>query len=360
MQIDDKFLITGPSALVRSNAASNKLAVLRPPPTLGSDVRNAASRGRFCPESLVMVGFGYAHVRMGRSSLSLSKLKPRSVWTRRRLGQSLLALGAGTFLPGCRKSSAHSAQQAVEHVKLLKKAIRADVEEVNNGLPRGAELLTEYVATESLEDASALGTALEKTRNKIQDLRSCKATFFALTDPSSLVLRSDQRPDLLAGRSLNEAFPELQRVFAGASVRTRGKIQQAATVPRPDAQWLAAEPIRVGGQIKGAYVAGWSWSGYAYRLENQLRSAVRSTVTPPDKEPLLYVYVLVEDQAFFAKVSPEVTGRELVALRLFDQAKADAIVTAEREITGRDFGIAFARTPELGENVGIAVVRSET
>ena len=309
---------------------------------------------------MVELGFGYAHVRMRRSSLSSSKLELRPAWTRRLLGQSLLALGAGTLLSGCRKSSALSAQRAVEHVKLLKKAVLEYVEEVNNGLPRGAELLTEYFATGSLEDASALGTALEKTRNKVQDLRSCKATFFALTDPSSLVLRSDQRPDLLAGRSLNEAFPELQRVFTGASVRTRGRIQQAATVPRPDAQWLAAEPIRVAGVIKGAYVAGWSWSGYAYRLENQLRSSVRSTVTPPDKEPLLYVYVLVEDQAFFAKISPEVTGRELVAQRLFEQAKADAIISRESEITGRDFGIAFTRTPELGDNVGIAVVRSET
>lgn len=289
----------------------------------------------------------------------------RSELSRRQLGRVVLAGGIQCALAAgllsCRRSSALSAERAKEHLSLLSNAIRSDVEEINRGLPRGAESLSTFFAAGSFDDAAVMADVLDKTRNKVQDLRVAKSTFFALVNSAGLIMRSDQQPDLLAGKNAVGSVPELQRALKGESVRTRGQIPGAAKVRgRDDAEWLAAEPVRVGGEVKGAYLSGWSWSGYAYRLENQLRSSVRSSLGPSDKEPLLYVYVLVDEQVFYAQVSPQVTAQVLLDQHFFTRAKGSDVVTVQQEITDRDFGIAFMREPALGENVGIAVVRSET
>ena len=285
--------------------------------------------------------------------------------SRRQLGRFVFAgsiqCALGVSLVGCRRSSALSAERAKAHLSLLSGAVRSDVDEINRGLPHGAELLSAFFAAGAFDDAAAMADVLDKTRNKVQDLRVAKSTFFALVNSAGVIMRSDQQPDLLAGKNVVSSVPELQRALKGESVRTRGKIPGAAKVRgREDAEWLAAEPVRVGSDVKGAYLSGWSWSGYAYRLENQLRSSVRSSLGPSDKEPLLYVYMLVEEQVFYPQVSPQVTAQALLDQHFFTRAKGSDVVTVQQEITDRDFGIAFMRAPTLGENVGIAVVRSET
>jgi len=55
-----------------------------------------------------------------------------------------------------------------------------------------------------------------------------------------------------------------------------------------------------------------------------------------------------------APVSPEVNARAVAERRL------SAPGTAELEITGRAFGLAYQPTPLLGQSVGVAVLRSET
>lgn len=261
---------------------------------------------------------------------------------------------------GCRHSSTLSAAKCREHVALLSRAATEDLREIRSGLPRGAELLRDYFAAGKFEDATAARDALDRVRNKVQDLRTAKATFFALVDTNGVVLRSDRAPDLLAGKSLLSAFPDLKQGFGGTFVETRGQMDEAAGVRgKPDAQWVAAAPIRVDAAVKGLYAAGWSWSAYAYRLENQLRSSIRSGLDKGGKEPLVYVYVVVGKAVFGAPLSP-VVNAEVVAAQNFMAVPAADAVTREVEITEREFGIGFVRTPELGKDVGIAVVRSET
>jgi hypothetical protein len=279
---------------------------------------------------------------------------------RRSLGICGLLLLVGSAL-GCQKSSVLSAAKAKENLALLTRATADDLGEVRRGLPRGAELLSEYFGAGKLEDATAAGEVLDKTRSKVQDLRVAKPTFFALVDTQGIVLRTDQGPDLMAGKSLFAAFPELRRVLNGSYLETRGELAEASRVRgRADGQWLAASPVRVAGVVKGIYAAGWSWSAYAYRLETQLRGTVRGALAEREHEPLLYVYVVVDKDVFGAPVSPEINARALKEKNLLAQAHGTEPVVLELSITEREFGLAFARVPELGPEVGIAVLRSET
>jgi hypothetical protein len=161
---------------------------------------------------------------------------------------------------------------------------------------------------------------------------------------------------------LFEAFGDLKGASSGKYVETRGSMAEAAGVRgRSDGQWAAATPVMKGAEVAGVYATGWSWSAYAYRLENQLRSLVKSEAADAGtKEPLVYVYVLVEKEAYGAPISPDVNAKAIKDSGLFGRASGEAVVDGAREIEGRDFGIAVKRVPALGPDVGIAVVRSET
>lgn len=244
---------------------------------------------------------------------------------------------------------------------MLAQAVRTDLEEVRTGLPKGADHLKEYLKAGKYEDPRESLQVLNTARNKVQDLRVAKSTFFALVDPSGTILRSDQEHDALAGKQLFSAFPELKAALTGKYVETRGELPEAAEVRgRKDGQWVAGLGVMDSGETRGLYVAGWSWSAYAYRLENQLRSSLRSAPDSGKKEPLVYVYVVVGKDVFGAPVSPDINARVVAEEGFLEKAAGSAVVSATREITGRDFGLAFQRTPELGADVGVAVVRSET
>jgi hypothetical protein len=196
----------------------------------------------------------------------------------------------------------------------------------------------------------------------VQDLRLAKSTFFLLANKHGAILRSDLEHDALASKNLFEAFADLKAATSGKYVETRGSMPEAAGVRgRGDGQWAAAGPVMKGAEVAGVYATGWSWSAYAYRLENQLRSTVKSEASQAGtKEPLVYVYVLVEKEAFGAPISPDVNAKAIKESGLMGRASGENVVDAAQEIEGRDFGIAVKRVPALGADVAIAVVRSET
>jgi len=257
-------------------------------------------------------------------------------------------------LGSCKREGELSARKAEEHVRFVADAVRTDVEAVRQGLPKGREHVKEYLAAGKFDDATAARDVLDRARSKVQDLRVAKSTFFALVDPTGNVLRSDQEHDAVAGKNLFTGFPELRSALGGKYVETRGALPELSGVRgRADGQWVAAVPV-VDGPVRGLYVTGWSWSSYAYVLENQLRSKIRGGLAEREKEPLVYVYVVVGKDVFGAPISPEVNARA-VAERGLSTAG-----TAELEITGRAFGLAYQPTPLLGQGVGVSVLRSET
>ncbi|HVU01186.1 MAG TPA: hypothetical protein VHE30_05515 [Polyangiaceae bacterium] len=287
----------------------------------------------------------------------------RSSLVRRAWG--VLVVAVVSTAVGCKDSAKISAAQAVEHVRFLSETVVKDVGEVRSGLPDGAKEFSRLLAADPTvkTDPKNTADALAIARRKVQDLRISKGTFFAFADDSFVVVRNDQEQDRMAGKSLLASFPGLAAAKAKYT-ETMGSMPEAAGVraPRADGQWIAGAPVVVAGELAGVYVTGWSWSSYAYRLEFALRGKIRSELSArrEENEPLVYVFVVVGDSVYGAPVSPDVTRSTLSALHPLTRATGDAIASDKVEITGRQYGYAVQRTPMLGENVGILVLRSET
>jgi hypothetical protein len=267
------------------------------------------------------------------------------------------------IVTGCTAPTKKSAALAREHVLELAKAAREDVRQVRTGLPEGAAQLVGLLppAEKGDIDAPTAREALAKARNKVQDLRVAKSTFFALVAPNGVVIRNDQPQDRMVGKDLLASFPGLRSALSGGYVEGRGSMPEAAEVRgRPDAQWVAAVPVGSGPALRALYATGWSWSAYAYRLENALRSSVRSATAEAQKVPLLYAYVEVGSDVYGAPISPEVNGKAIREQALLGKLHGADPLSVELEITGRGFGLAAVLVPELGNDVAIVVLRSET
>jgi hypothetical protein len=268
-------------------------------------------------------------------------------------------------LLGCGRTDAASVARAQAHAKELAGTARRDVDEVRKGLPAGALELAKRWATEGVDlttDAEAAREALNHARNKVQDLRVAKSTFFALATPDGKVIRNDREQDLMAGASLFQAFPALARAAQGSYVEALGIMPEAHGVRgKPDAEWVAAAGVDVGGQIRGLYVSGWAWSSYAFRLEFSLRNRVTTELNGKRENlPLLYAFVLVGDEVYGAPEAPEINARAIAERRPLANLAADGSFSALIEITGRSFALGVQAAPEIAPSVAVGVLRSET
>lgn len=266
---------------------------------------------------------------------------------------------------GCGRTDAASVARAQEHAKELVDTARRDVEEVRRGLPVGARELGKRWAADGVDltrDVEAAREALNHARNKVQDLRVAKSTFFALATLDGKVVRNDREQDLMAGAALFQAFPALARAAQGPYVEALGVMPEAHGVRgKPDAEWVAAVGVDVGGQIRGLYVSGWAWSSYAFRLEFSLRSRVTTELNGKrDNLPLLYAFVLVGDEVYGAPEAPEVNARAIAERKPLANLAADGSFSALIEITGRSFALGVQVAPDIAQGVAVGILRSET
>lgn len=264
----------------------------------------------------------------------------------------------------CERTDEASAARAVGHARDLAAVARRDVEEIRKGLPLGAkELAKRWAASGAnlVDDGAAAREALEQARAKVQDLRVAKSTFFALATRDGQVVRNDREQDLMAGAALFGAFPALADAANGRYVEALGVLPEAHGVRgKPDAEWMAAVGVEVGGEIRGLYVTGWAWSSYAYRLEFSLRSRVTTDVAGKrENVPLLYAFVLVGDAVYGAPEAPEVNAQAIADRRPLSSLAADGSYSGLLEITGRRFALGVQVVPELAPQVAVGVLRSE-
>jgi hypothetical protein len=270
-------------------------------------------------------------------------------------------LGATALLVvGCEATSKKSALEARAHVKELARLAKEDVREIRDGLPKGGAEVEKLLSGRTL-DVETARDLLTKGRDHVQDLRTAKSTFFALAGADGVVIRNDQEQDRMAQKPLFSAFPALKGALEAPYLETRGNLPEAAEVRgRPDAEWIAAVPVRVDGAPRALFVTGWSWSAYAYRMQTSLRSFA----APPDRDqgkmPLLYAFVVVDREAYGARDAPDVNIKAVLQENVLEKAKGSEPFSVELEITGRPFGLAAIVVPELGDKVALAVLRSET
>jgi hypothetical protein len=267
------------------------------------------------------------------------------------------------MIHGCEGTGQASVSRALAHASFLVDIAKRDVSEIRSGLPQGADVIAKSWAEgpDLTTDPEAARAALIQAQNQVQDLRVAKSTFFALTSLDGIVVRNDREQDLMAGRPLFPSFPGLARAADGY-VEALGSMPEAHGVNgKPDAEWVAARGIEVAGRVRGLYVTGWAWSSYAYRLEFALRNQIDSELRGTrDNVPLIYVFVIVGDDAYGAPKSPEINGRSIAERRPLDNLSPDGSFSGLLEITGRTFALAVRPAPELGPRVALAVLRSET
>ncbi|NLE88271.1 MAG: hypothetical protein GX607_17955 [Myxococcales bacterium] len=276
------------------------------------------------------------------------------------LATAWLAVAGGL---GCERSSKKSVQEAREHVAFLAELAARDVDEVREGLPGGAKHLEALFreAAPELPNPQTAAKAMDRARDADAKLRIAKSTFFAVTTVDGQVLRASPPPDDLTGKNIFTGFPDLKNASSSGYAEARGSMPEVAGVRgKEDAQWAAAAAIRLEDAAKGLYVAGWSWSAYAYRLQTALRSKILTEAQEGDKIPLLYVYVIVGDGVYGEPIAPVVNARAIAEQKPLEQQEGSEPFTAELEIEGRAFGLAVLPIEKLGKDVGIAVLRSET
>ncbi len=268
-------------------------------------------------------------------------------------------------VPGCDNTGKESLARASEHSHALVELAKQDVAEVRSGLPLGAQELAKRWASEGVDltsDAEAARAALNHARNKVQDLRVAKSTFFALAGLDGRTIRNDREQDLMAGTALFKAFPDLARAVGGGYVEALGVLPEAHGVKgKPDGEWVAAQGIRIGDQVRGLYVTGWAWSSYAYRLEFSLRSKINGELQGARTNvPLLYAFVIVGSDVYSAPESPEVNARSIAERQPLKNITSAGTYAALFDITGRTFALGVELAPDLGEGVALGVLRSET
>ena len=276
-----------------------------------------------------------------------------------------LALAPFALMVGCQDSVKKvSLPQAAKHAVSLADVSRRDVAEVRAGMPLGSKIVESLYKNSASpkDDLEKLRSTLARARDRVQDLRVAKSTFFALVEPDGTILRSDREPDLMAGKNLWAAVPQAAQVIQGKELALSGSLAEAAGVKgRPDAQWFWLTPVTADGKVRAAYVTGWSWSAYAYRLETALRNELKTVARNQNsKEPLTYVYLDVAGAVYGAPLAPEVNAQAIAKVSPLSKANNDQVWSTIIEITGREFALAVRRVSELGNDVAIAVLRSET
>jgi hypothetical protein len=274
----------------------------------------------------------------------------------------------GTVLSlACTEPSKISERKATSHVERLSKLADDDVDELRRGMPRGAKTLGQIWEgkRDPHADPGSVRRALDRVRNEEHDLEISKGTFFAITDDKGTVLRSDQEPDQLAGKSLVDPFPGLVKVLAGEPVELRGSMaEMAGARTGGDEQWVIAAPVRDGqGVVRGMYVSGWSLRRFAYHLEETLKhdlvdEALHSGESRT-KLALVYVFALAGPKAYGAPVTPLLNAQTIEGLGLAAKTESGVVFHQQLEITGRGYGLAARRAPKMGPDVGVAVLRSE-
>lgn len=280
----------------------------------------------------------------------------------RPIGVLVLALAcAGNF--GCTDRGKVSAEKAVEHATFLQLLVEKDVAEVRSGMPEGATKLVPVFAkgADARDNPVQLKKQLGRVRNDVKGLFVAKSTFLVLVDEKGVALRNEFEPDAIAGRDLRKSIPAMEPVFSGKPIEFHGAFPEFAGVKDAsrDRVWIAATPIPVEAGGSAALITGWSYRLFARHLQESLkREILEAARAGKGKEPLYYVGVFDETGVFMAPGTPQL-DEDILAKENLVQKTQSGPFHAPITITDRAFGYAAARTPTMGNDVGVVVLRSE-
>jgi hypothetical protein len=264
---------------------------------------------------------------------------------------------------GCKDQGEVSRMAAKDNAAYLAELTAKDIGELERGLPEGAKRLGALLGAEGalVRDPLAVRRAMQKVQREVADLTVAKSTFFALADERGIALRNNLEPDVMAGKDLTQVFGALKDPEPHAFFTTTGQFPEATAGPRPDWTWMAASPVIMSGKLRGFFVSGWSYRSFAHHLQTALLSEMKSKLLAAKdtgKLPILYVAVFDATGVYTERQAPELNEKALADLKLVEQTQ-QGVSQGVLKLTGRSFGWAAARTPLLGKEAGVVVLRSE-
>lgn len=268
------------------------------------------------------------------------------------------------LVAGCKDPGLKSAEFAKGHAETLAALVEKDVGEVERGLPEGAKKGTKaFLVKEGVEREPAnVRRSLQKVQREVPDLLVAKSTFFALVDAKGIAIRNNLETDAMAGQDIFTLFPALRESDTKGFVATSGIFPNAISLQGPDRTWVAAAPIKTeAGQVAAYFVTGWSYRRFAYHLQESLRGELKEKLLnagDKGKLPILYVAVFDATGVYSAPQTPDLNEKALKELGPVEKTKNGA-ATGTLNLEGRSFGWAATRTPKLGPDTGVAVLRSE-
>lgn len=276
---------------------------------------------------------------------------------------SCAGIGAATLATGCDGAAKASEQAAVDTLAGIAPLIDKDMAQLRKGLPEGAKILTKRLPEDPAADLRETQQSIKAARENNDDLMVAKSTFFVLTNPDGVVIRSENDPDRLVDKNVFTAFPDLKKALdpKAGLVEAFGEMEEMRGVKKGvDTTWVVATAV-VGkdDKVRGAFVSGWSFRAYANYLEQQVKRDLleKAKKAGSDKVPIAYVYILKGKNAYGSPDSPDVNAETLVKLDILGKT-ASGPYRGHEEITGRTFGIAAQRTKGFGDDAALAVVAS--
>ena len=286
------------------------------------------------------------------------------VLPRRSLLLALVALFPFSALlaVGCKDQGKESETRAKDHARALAALVEKDVAEVERGLPDGAKRLGPLFAKEEPhKNLPVVRSALQRVRREVPDLLIAKSTFFAYADENGVAIRNDLEQDAMAGQNLFAIFPELAKSKDGYATTT-GAFPGPPGKAGPDRDWIAAAPVkREDGKTFGVFVTGWTFRRFSLHLAETLKHEMQEKLRESDdkgKMPVLYVGLFDKTGAYGAPQTPAANEKTLSDLNLVEKT-ATGPASGSLTLTDRPFGWAAIRTPKLGSDVGVFVLRSE-
>jgi len=292
----------------------------------------------------------------------------------RRRSFLFLAVAVGLASVGCKSKAQKQAEAAAADVARLEKVI-ADrhLDSLARAVPQGASALGgKLTATSDFRaEAATLGTAFIETRNKSDDLRSAKRSYYVLIDATGEVVWVDDNAWAVVGRKLAVGFPAIKDVLDGKSPFGRG-MGRYGGAGEEALTFADAAPIKEpGGKIVGALVAAWEAHEAAEDLQRQLATELAMKVVEPKKR------VKEKDKLKLAMDTPEMwvalfrgnviylpeEGSQPLedALKKLDLAKktASGPWSGTFDVMNGSWGGAARRIDALGPDVGVAVLRHD-
>lgn len=275
---------------------------------------------------------------------------------------------------GCKSKAQKQAEAAVTDIARLEKLI-ADrhLDSLARALPPSASGLGGKLnATSDLHaEANTLGTAFVEARNKSDDLRSAKRSYFVLVDAGGEVVWCDDSGWAVVGRKIAVGFPSVKDVLDGKAPFSRG-LGRYGGAGEEALTFTDASPIKEpGGKVVGALVAAWEAHDAAEDMQRQLLTELAMKTVEPktrvkqkDKmklvmdTPDLWVALFRGPSVYLPEDGPQPLEDAVKALELAKKT-ANGPWTGTFNVMNGSWGGAAKRIEALGPEVGVAVLRHD-